>query len=280
MVEENAIPDSLEVVKEIEFGKGGDIQLHAEIIRPKISSETPLPAIVWIHGGGWRKHHRGNISKRVALALRGYCVVSIQYRTIDEGIWPAQIEDCKHAVRWLRANAKKYHIHPDYIGAWGSSAGGHLAACLGTMDENAGFDKSGDYQDVSSRVQAVVDFCGPTLFSSSLAQVQVELFQGKLEDKPDLWASARPIPRVSSNTPPFMVVHGDSDKTVQLVNSERLVDALKKAGVPTKFLIVKGGGHNFKGTPDVPATPSREEIFQMVADFFDEHIKSKISAAR
>jgi acetyl esterase/lipase len=134
VIHEDVIPDSLEVIKDIEFGKIKDLALHAEIIRPKGPFKSPLPAIIWIHGGGWRGHHRGNIPKRAAVALRGYCVVSIQYRVIEEGIWPAQIEDCKLAVRWLRAHAQKYHIHPDYIGAWGSSAGGHLAACLGTMD--------------------------------------------------------------------------------------------------------------------------------------------------
>ena len=133
--------------------------LHARLAYPKNSTGL-LPAIIYIHGGGWR---RGSYRIRLAdtIAEQGYFAMSVEYRLSGVAKWPAQIEDCSAAVRWLRANAAKYHVDPNRIGAWGESAGGHLVACLATMADQTQYDV-GDNPKVSSAVQAVVDFYGPT----------------------------------------------------------------------------------------------------------------------
>ncbi len=276
-------PSGIELIHDVEIGKGGDRVLHAEIARPEKPSGKPMPAVLWIHGGGWSGgSHRGN--GVVWLATQGYFTASIEYRLSGEAKWPAQIEDCKLGVRWLRANAAKYNVDPNRIGCAGSSAGGHLVACLGTMDD-ARFEGSGGYEGVSSRVQAVVDYCGPADMTQGSAGIQgakegedskalLGLFGNPFQKKPQVWQDGSPITHVKPGIPPFLIVHGDADKTVPFAHSEHLESALKKAGVPVQLLRVKGGGHNMmaaKGAP--PAEPDSQSIRAVVTAFFDKHLK-------
>jgi acetyl esterase/lipase len=178
---------SAEIVVEenLTYGKGGDTELKLDLARPQ--GEGPFPAIVFIHGGGWyqggRQAYRTQIEQAAA---RGYVAATISYRlmqfdqenretTTAAPIFPAQIHDAKAAVRWLRANAKKYTLDPERIGVWGSSAGGHLGALLGTSGDVEELEGSGGNLDQSSRVQAVVDWYGPTDF----------LKMGRSHDRPD-----------------------------------------------------------------------------------------------
>src|SRR5262249_24089734 len=124
-------------------------------------ADGPLPVVVWVHGGAWRQGSK-NGCPGVYLAARGFAVASVGCRLSHDAVFPAQIEDCKAAVRWLRANAKKYTLDPDHVGAWGASAGGHLVALLGTTGGMKDLEgKDGDL-DQSSKVQCVVDWFGPT----------------------------------------------------------------------------------------------------------------------
>jgi acetyl esterase/lipase len=257
--------------------------LHAEIAQPKEPTSQPRPAVLWIHGGGWSGgSHKQNAA--LLLAAKGYFTASVEYRLSGEAKWPAQIEDCKLAVRWLRANAKKYNIDPDRIGCWGSSAGGHLVACLGTMGDEKQFEGKGGYESVSSRVQAVVDYCGPADFTFSSTGIQgaaekdppalLGLFGASYKENPELWKQGSPIVYVKSDDPPFLIVHGDKDKTVPHDQSERLVAALEKAKVSVDFITVKGGGHNMaaaQGEP--PAEPDRNGLNAAVLAFFDKNLK-------
>ena len=276
-------PANVELIHDVEIGKGGDRVLHAEIARPKEPAATPRPAVLWIHGGGWSGgSHRGNGA--LLLATKGYFTASIEYRLSGEATWPAQIEDCKLGVRWLRANAAKYNVDPNRIGCWGSSAGGHLVACLGTMDD-ARFEGRGGYEGVSSRVQAVVDYCGPADMTEGSAGIQgakegedakapLGLFGKPFKKNPELWRNGSPIVYVKPGCPPFLIVHGDADKTVPFAHSERLEAALKKAGVPVQLLRVKGGGHGMSAPKDAPpAEPTQEVIRDTVVAFFDKHLK-------
>ena len=274
---------NIEIIHDVEIGKGGDSILHAEIARPKTPSEKPMPAVIWIHGGGWSGgSHKGNPA--AALASKGYFTASIEYRLSGGAKWPAQIEDCKLAVRWLRANAAKYNINPDRIGVWGSSAGGHLVACLGTMGGEAQFEGHGGYEGVSSRVQAVCDFCGPADFNEGSSGIQgatserdapgpLGLFGAPFKVKPEAWKQGSPVNYVKADAPPFLIVHGDADKTVPHAQSEHLKAALKKAGVSVELLTVKGGGHNMSAAPGEPtAEPNAKSIAETVAIFFDKHL--------
>ncbi|HRJ74171.1 MAG TPA: alpha/beta hydrolase [Terrimicrobiaceae bacterium] len=281
-------PETVTVLHDVVIGTGGGRPLLAEIAYPKNPTKQPMPAVLWIHGGGWSKgSHKKNNAQW--LAEQGYFTASIEYRLSGEAVWPAQIEDCKLAVRWLRANAEKYHINPDRIGVWGYSAGGHLVACLGTMGDEARFEGRGGYEGVSSRVQAVVDYSGPVDFTAGSAGIQkniakppdyespglLGLFASSFKDKPEVWKDGSPILYVKAGAPPFLIVHGDKDEVVPYEQSVKFEAALKKAGVPAELLTVRGGSHGMrarKGEP--PAVPDSTALNAAVLAFLDKTLKN------
>lgn len=283
----SGVSGNVTVLSDVVMGTGGGRPLHADIVYPAKLPEGPMPAVLWIHGGGWKAgtHKKNPIAW---LADKGFVVASIEYRLSDEAKWPAQIEDCKLAVRWLRANAAKYHVNPDKIAVWGSSAGGHLVSCLGTMGDQTQFEGTGGYEGVSSKVQAVVDYCGPVDFTEAGPGIQrgmakapdyespglIGLFGGSFKEKTDLWKQGSPITYIKPGAPPFLVVHGDQDKSVPLQQAEKMVAALKKANVPVEFILVKGGGHGMhaeKGEP--PAVPDRDTLNAQVLAFLERVLK-------
>jgi len=213
-------------------------------------SETRvLPLVVFIHGGAWES---GDKAEDLAYGLTyyGFAVASINYRLSRDAIFPAQLEDCKLAVRWLRFNAGRYHLDPTRVAVYGASAGAHLASLMGTTGGVAAFDV-GDYLEESSRVQAVVDFFGPSdlaLYGPSKPDdALTRLFGGLTASLPEQVAAANPITYIAPGDPPFFIAHGDSDTIVPLIHSQILVAALQKAGVPVELHVVEGGGHGFEG---------------------------------
>ena len=233
---------------------------------------NPLPVIIWIHGGAWKG---GSKEQCPALRFveRGYAVASINYRLSQHAIFPAQIEDCKAAVRWLRAHAAEYRLDPDRFAAWGASAGGHLVALLGTSRDVKSFDV-GESLSFSSGVQAVVDFFGPTDFTrmaqDSLPNTpfdhdapdspESQLLGGAVQANKDKAAKASPLTYVSKDDPPFLIMHGDRDNIVPHQQSEQLRAALQQAGVPVTLKLIPGAGHGFGG-PDIDRQVT--EFFEM-----------------
>ena len=236
----------------------------------------PAPVIVWVHGGGWRRGGKKRCPA-VALVPDGYAVASIDYRLSSTAPFPAQIEDCKAAVRWLRANAAKYNLDADRIGVWGMSAGGHLAALLGTSGGVRELDGTGDNMSYSSRVQAVCDIAGP----SDLVRLYQEASQsrgdksGKVmsdiaalvgssaEQNVTTSTAASPIHYVSKDDPPFLIIHGENDATIPVTQAESFAAALKAAGVETTLEIANGRGHGAGGPKSQP----------MIKAFFDKYLK-------
>ena len=197
----------------------------------------------------------------------------------QHAIFPAQIQDCKAAVRYLRTNAQKYNLDPNRFAAWGGSAGGHLAAMLGTTGDVNEFDV-GENLGVSSRVQAVVDYFGPTdlidvhrlpdgTVRSSPESPVSKLIGGPVQDNLEKAKKANPIIYITKNDPPFLIIHGDKDKTVPLHQSELLEAALKKAGVPVTFYTVKDGGHS---DPNFFRDPN---VYKLTREFFEKNLKNK-----
>jgi len=273
------LPEGIEEIRDVVFGKGGGRELKLDIIRPTKRPAGRMPVVVWVHGGAWRGGDKGG-RRTLALAQRGYFTVSIEYRLTHEAIFPAQIQDCKCAIRWLRAHAREYGIDPDRIGVWGSSAGGHLVALLGTSGGAGEFEGDGGWPDQSSCVHAVCDFFGPTDFTrmregestmdhDAPDSPESKLVGGPVQESKEACRRADPITYVTPDDPPFLICHGEQDRTVPINQSEFLHAALKKAGVDVTFVRVKRGGHGFRGDTD----PSPERIQQRVAEFFDKHLK-------
>jgi acetyl esterase/lipase len=264
------LPDSVELLRDVEFGTGGKRPLKMHILRPKTLPREPMPVLVWIHGGGWQKGSKDSgILRLASFAERGYFCASAEYRLSDEAIFPAQIEDCKCAIRFLRAKASQFKIDPDRIGVWGSSAGGHLVALLGTSEYVKELEGRGGWAEHSSRVNAVCDFCGPSDFfkivgNSDGAKGPVgKLFGGGPAAKTDLAKLASPVTHVTKNAPPFLIVHGDKDTLVPLEQAKILHDALTKAGVPATLYVAEGQGHGLGGP----------EVNRTVQEFFDKQFK-------
>ena len=239
---------------------------------PAEGYKVRLPVIVFIHGGGFLMGRKED-TVPLELLAEGYAVASIGYRVSTVAKFPAQLEDCKAAIRWLRSNAARFALDPDRIGVFGESAGGYLAALLGTTGDVRDFDV-GDNLDQSSAVQAVIDFYGPTDFlrnafaTASPKSPEAILIGGSILENPDKAAKANPIAYVTKDDPPFLIVHGDADELVPHNQSELLEAALKNANVPVTFYMVKGGGH---GGFDEP------RIGQMVTDFLAQRLRSAAS---
>jgi acetyl esterase/lipase len=267
-----ALADKIAVETDIEYAKAGDISLKLDVYKPKAASEKPRPCIVWIHGGGWQNGDKGSGRGRLAsyVASGDYVGVSVGYRLTDKGSWPAQIHDCKAAIRWIRANAEKLGIDANKIGVWGSSAGGHLVSHLGSSGDVKEVEGDLGTTGVSSRVACVVDFCGPSDFPNfeltpGAQNPVTKLLGGLPKDKPEVAKAASPITYVTKDDPPFLIVHGTADRTVPFNQAERLYDAQRKAGVDTTFVKIEGGGHGIGGP----------EIETRVRAFFEKHLLGK-----
>ncbi len=268
------LPEGVTVQHDVEYGRAGQRPLVLDIVRPDKPTADKLPLVVFIHGGGWRGGNKAGGIGRIAPLVAGgnYVGASVGYRLSGEAKWPAQIHDCKAAIRWLRANAQKYGADPQRIAVWGGSAGGHLVSMLGTSGDVEKLEGANGSPDASSRVQCVVDFCGPSNF---LARKKVEggrepsavtmLLGGRIEDKPELAKEASPITYVSKDDPPFLIVHGTNDGTVPLQQAEMLHAALQKAGTDVTFVKIEGGGHGIGGP----------EVTQRVNAFLEKQLRGR-----
>lgn len=236
-------------------------QQYLDVYVPK--SEMAMPCVVWIHGGAWMYGSKTGLPRQVGFLLNhGYVVASIGYRLSGEAIFPAQIYDCKTAIRFLKAHAEKYHIDTARIAVAGSSAGGHLAALVGTSaDVSELEDKEMGSSGFNSRVQAVVDFYGPTDFSimdelpASCKNPMKHLVPDSPEslllgcnivDCPEKVKEANPMTYITLDDPPFLIFHGKADCTVTSECSVLLAQQLKQTGIEANLNLIPGAGHGGK----------------------------------
>jgi acetyl esterase/lipase/rhodanese-related sulfurtransferase len=263
------LPDSVVAHLDLEYVKDGHARQRLDLYLPKQAS-APLPVIVWVHGGAWSAGDKAS-TPALPFAEKGYAVASINYRLSQHALFPAQLEDCKAAVRWLRAHAQRYNLNPDRIGAWGSSAGGHLVALLGTAGDVKELEGSGGHAELSSRVRCVVDFFGPTDFTrmggshDGPKSPESRLLGGPVQEHRDRAARANPITYVSKDDAPFLIVHGHKDPVVPHSQSVLLHEALRQAGIDSTLITIEGGGH---GGPQFQTG----DTARRVAEFFDRHL--------
>lgn len=224
----------------------------------------PRPVVIYAHGGAWRSGDKeGGYALQLAeaLTLRGATFVSINYRLAPDFIFPAQIEDVKCAIRFLRAHAALYRLDTAHVGLVGNSAGAHLAALAGLAGPATGFDV-GPYLDFSSQVQAVANLWGPT----DLTTLDDPWLAAIFGSTPDALRRASPITYISASAPPFFSVHGALDATVPVTQSLLFHQALLDAGVASQLLIVQHAGHALQPV-DGPIEPSEETVNAAIADF-------------
>ena len=234
------------------------------------------PLVVYIHGGSWRAGSYKNC-ELASLTEQGFAVASFEYRFTNVAIFPAQIHDCKGAVRWLRANAGKYGYDASRIGVTGTSAGGHLAVLLGTSADVADLEGTvGGNLDQSSRVAAVVDYFGPTDFvlrakthperANAKGSSTFGLLGGPAIEKTEQAKRASGVTYVSADDPPLLIIHGDQDKTVYLDQSESIRKAYETARLDVAMIVVPGGGHGGK-------VFFTGENIRRVQEFLDKHLR-------
>lgn len=266
-------PEGVHILRDWTYATVDGERLELDLYLPE-SFDKPLPLIVWIHGGGWVTGERSPCPVAM-LATRGYAVASISYRlSRGEVTFPTPLHDCKAAIRWLRANAWRFGCDPERIGVLGASAGGQLAALLGTTADDPAFDGNYGISGVSSRVQAVCTLFAATDFVHLEAVeddhwrinlVAKALLHGPPSKHPELAAAASPVTHVSKTSAPFLLIHGTADSMIPPAQSERMHQALKAAGADSSLLLIEGMPHGNR-------TLARTDLQQAVDAFFSKHL--------
>jgi acetyl esterase/lipase len=282
------LPPGVKLERDIAYIPDGDEAQKLDVYLPEVAPENPLPLIVHIHGGGWQGGSKFPCPF-ADMATRGYIVASIEYRFSQKAKFPAQIQDCQAAIRWLRANVSKYHIDTENVGVIGGSAGGHLSALVGTAGGQKAFPMIGGNADQSDRVQCVCDIFGPANFGTVMKQAADDpnvrnIFQFNSPSDPyssligrsldadeKLTASVSPVTWISNDTPPMLILHGTHDALVPYAQSEELAAALKDKGVAVWLQKIPGAGH---GGPGFGKPANRK----LMHTFFDLHLKGAEAA--
>lgn len=277
------LPPGVKMLGDISYIPNGDAAQKLDLYLPEKPAERPLPLIVHIHGGGWVGGNKYPCPV-VNMVAKGYAVASVEYRFSQKAKFPAQIQDCQAAIRWLRANAKEHNIDPNHVGAVGGSAGGHLSALVGTAGGKKAFPPIGGNEDQSDRVQAVCDIYGPTNFTSVMKQAEDDknvrnIFQFNtpkdpyslligvsLIDNKEKTDAVSPVHYVSKDNPPMLILHGTHDALVPYAQSEEFAAALKAQGVEVWLQTLPGSGHGGGGF-------GKAAIFTLTQNFFDKHLK-------
>lgn len=273
------VPAGVEAKLDLPYAETDNPRQKLDLYLPKLrKTEKPLPVIVFIHGGGWRGGDKaggiGNVGRYVASGE--YAGVSVGYRLTNEAQWPAQIHDCKAAIRWVKAHASEYGLDASKIAVWGTSAGGHLVSMLGTSGDVKELEGTlGKHLDQDSKVTCVVNFFGPENFLTMVRQPStIDRTQGKdypealllggpVPEREAVAKEASPVTHVSAGDAAFFTAHGTKDPLVPYAQGEEIHAALTKAGVPSILQEMTDGGHGFRS----------EVLDERLKQFFDLHLR-------
>jgi acetyl esterase/lipase len=268
------VPKTIEVRKEIVYGRGGEQELKLDLYSPK-RLENPTPGLIFIHGGAWTKGQRSDYHYYcVKFAEQGYVVATVTYRLLPDHQFPAAVHDVKCAVRWMRANAGTLKVDEDRLAVIGGSAGGHLAMMVGFSSDVEELDGTGGHAGVSSRVRAIVNLYGPTDLTVPVATDDgkvVEFLKGKkIEEARGDYELASPITHVSKDDPATLIFHGTIDDTVPIEQADLLADKLKKLKVPYRYERLEGWPHSMDFAEVI-----NQRCRRIMAEFFSEHLASR-----
>lgn len=275
-------PYKVDLREDVEYGTGGGEKLTLHLAVPQDVPEA-APGIVFIHGGGWAAGNKNAHKPHIKMvAEQGYVAASVGYRFAPKHPFPAQIEDCKCAVRYLRAHADEIGLDPARIGAIGFSAGAHLSMMLGTMDSTDGLEGNGGWQDQSSKVQCVVSYFGPvdltntsleglaaadTINEKAVRSILRNFAGGEPEEKADLLRQASPITYVNKGDAPTLMFQGTKDQLVPYDQAFQMATALTKAGIPGRVELILGANHGWFG-------PEMARTLDGTMAFFAEHLNN------
>ena len=264
------IPEGVTFTRDLEFSNPDNQHLQVNLAQP--AGNGPFPAVVCVHGGGFRAGKRESYDRLcLTLAQRGYVAITVTNRLAPAYPFPAAVLDCKTAVRWLRAHAAKYHVDPQRIGATGGSAGGHLVQFLGVTAGVPEFEGD-EHRDKSSAVSCVVNYYGPSDLTRSYgasvdaAEVLPLFFGGDLSTKRREHIVGSPLYWATPNAAPTLIVHGTKDDHVAYEQATWMADRLKACMVEVELLTLEGAGHGFKGA-------DAEKAEAALLAFFDRHLK-------
>jgi acetyl esterase/lipase len=260
-------------IADITYCRMEGVPLEMDLYFPEPAQAGPARVLVYVHGGSFTsgdKRKGSGIVDIPAMTERGFAVAAVNYRLMPAYPFPAEIQDVKCAIRFLRVHASEYSLNVDKIGIWGGSAGGHLAAMVGLTHGEPEFE-TGEYPEQSSEVAAVVEMFGPTDLTLPMDWLQRLLLNRAFNtDEPDsaLLHQASPVNTISGDEPPFLIFHGEQDSAVPLVQAQVFYQKLSDAGVDASLVVVKNANHNFKPTGG-PIQPTRQEISESMGDFFE-----------
>ncbi|MDE0104630.1 MAG: alpha/beta hydrolase [Bryobacterales bacterium] len=264
------LPEGVQVRSDIAYDERSEAQ-ELDLYLPPEADGGLRPAIVVVHGGGWRSGDKqgGQWSRIPAeYASRGYVAISVNYRLSGEAPWPAQVEDVKAAVRWLRAHGGDLRVDAQRIGAYGNSAGAHLVSLLGLVRAEDGLEGTGPNQDHSSVVQAVCASATPTDFLNWGAEGRLPqrlggtFLAGPPETLADRAKQASPITYARKGAPPFLLIHGTADRTVPIQQSDRFAKALRDAGAEeVRYMIFDEEGHGVFRSQQLLTYPAMKAFF-------------------
>lgn len=239
------VPEGIVLAHNIRYREGAGKSWMLDLAKPAADSAKPRPAIIVIHGGGWIEGDKSSFSTPgqptpgniIDFAKLGFVAVTINYRLAREAPFPAGLADCRCAVRWLRAHAKEHNVDPERIGAWGNSAGGHLALMLALTNEKSGIPNEGPWQEQSSRVQAAASDSGPLdlefQYHDKVLRGAVEIFLAGPPDEKRIadYRRASPTSYVLNASVPLLMIYGVADPQVPVATADRFVEALGRAGL-------------------------------------------------
>jgi acetyl esterase/lipase len=276
------IPEGFEIVKNVFYAGNQNKAQTLDVFIPENRKAETLPALVFIHGGGWKGGRKEQAFKTLTPFLKNgeYIGFSIDYRLSDEAKWPAQIYDCKAAIRWIKANAEKYGIYKDKIGVWGTSAGGHLVAMLALTSESGEFEgKVGSHLNETASIACAIDGFGPTDFlamddrpgafvHNEITSPESRLIGGKIQENREKTLNASPVTWVTSKCGPMFIYHGTEDNLVIVEQSDKLYSLLKKENTKDIYYIkINGGGHGVR----------HKTLTKRMALFFEKYLYDKNS---